>query len=48
MEKDPDKRFEIDEVIGRLCSMEDMRHVCPTRSGEGEPLLSNSAVRLIV
>ncbi|WP_303036021.1 serine acetyltransferase [Duncaniella muris] len=48
MEKDPDKRFEIDEVIGRLCSMEDMRHVCPTRSGEGEPLLSNSAVRRIV
>lgn len=48
MEKDPDKRFEIDEVIGRLCSMDDMRHVCPTRSGEGEPLLSNSAVRRIV
>lgn len=48
MEKDPDKRFEIDEVIGRLCSMDDMRHVCPTRSGEGEPLLSNTAVRRIV
>lgn len=47
MEKNPEKRFQIDEVIGRLCSMDDMRHVCPTRSGQGEPLLSNSAVRRI-
>lgn len=47
MEKNPEKRFQIDEVIGRLCSMDDMRHVCPARSGQGEPLLSNSAVRRI-
>lgn len=48
MEQNPDKRFQIDKVIGHLCSIDDMRHVCPTRSGEGEPLLSNSAVRRIV
>lgn len=48
MEQNPDKRFQIDEVIGHLCSIDDMRHVCPARTGEGEPLLSNSAVRRIV
>ncbi|MCM1355935.1 MAG: serine acetyltransferase [Staphylococcus sp.] len=42
------KRPSIDRVIGHLCSIDDMRHVCPTRSGEGEPLLSNSSTRRIV
>lgn len=48
MEQNPDKRFQIDEVIGILCSIDDMHHVCPSRSGEGEPLLSNTSVRRIV
>lgn len=38
----------IDRVIGHLCSIDDMRHVCPTRAGEGEPLLSGNDVRRIV
>ncbi|MCM1076224.1 MAG: serine acetyltransferase [Bacteroides sp.] len=38
----------IDRVIGHLCSIDEMRHVCPTRGGEGEPLLSNSEVHRIV
>lgn len=41
-------RPSIDRVIGHLCSIDEMRHVCPTRAGEGDPLLSNSNVRRIV
>lgn len=42
------KRPSIDRVIGHLCSIDEMRHVCPTRAGEGEPLLSTGSVRRIV
>lgn len=41
-------RQSIDKVIGHLCSIDEMRHICPTRQGEGEPLLSNKEVRRIV
>lgn len=42
------KRPSIDRVIGHLCSIDEMRHVCPTRTGEGEPLLSTGNVRRII
>ena len=48
MEQTPTNRPRIDQVIGHLCSIDEMRHVCPTRQGEGEPLLSNQSVRRIV
>ncbi|MDE7144770.1 MAG: serine acetyltransferase [Duncaniella sp.] len=48
MEQTPTSQQRVDEVIGRLCCLDDMRHVCPSRNGEGEPLLSNDAVRRIV
>lgn len=38
----------IDEVIGRLCNIDDMRHACPSRRGQGEPVLSGRAVARIV
>lgn len=37
-----------DAVIDRLCSLDQMRHVCPSRSHEGAPLLSNASVKRIV
>ena len=48
MEQKPTNQQRVDEVIGRLCCLDDMRHVCPSRKGEGEPLLSNHSVRRIV
>lgn len=48
MEKSLTKSPSIDKVIGHLCSIDEMRHVCPTRAGEGEPLLSNNDVRRII
>lgn len=48
MEQTPDNRPRIDQVIGHLCSIDEMHHVCPTRQGEGEPLLSNQSVKRIV
>lgn len=48
MEQTPTIQQRVDEVIGRLCCLDDMRHVCPSRNGEGEPLLSNDSVRRIV
>lgn len=47
-EQSSTNRPSIDKVIGHLCSIDEMRHVCPTRGGEGEPLLSNSDVHRIV
>ena len=48
MEQTPTIQQRVDEVIGRLGSLDDMRHICPSRKGEGEPLLSNESVRRIV
>ena len=48
MEQTPTIQQCVDEVIGRLGSLDDMRHICPSRKGEGEPLLSNESVRRIV
>lgn len=48
MEQTTSIQQRVDEVIGRLGSLDDMRHICPARKGEGEPLLSNDAVRRIV
>ncbi|MDE5827731.1 MAG: serine acetyltransferase [Duncaniella sp.] len=48
MEESLTNRPVIDRVIDHLCSIDEMHHVCPTRAGEGEPLLSNSEVRRIV
>ena len=48
MEQTPTIQQRVDEVIGRLGSLDDMRHVCPSRKGEGEPLLSNASVERIV
>ena len=48
MEQTLSNRPGIDRVIGHLCSIDEMRHVCPTRGGEGEPLLSNTEVCRIV
>ena len=48
MEQTLTNRPGIDRVIGHLCSIDEMRHVCPTRGGEGEPLLSNTEVCRIV
>lgn len=39
---------DMNNVIDRLCDIDGMHHVCPARRGEGEPLLSNDAVRRIV
>ncbi|MCM1522532.1 MAG: serine acetyltransferase [Muribaculaceae bacterium] len=38
----------VNRVIDSLCDFGTMHHVCPGRRGEGEPLLSNDAVRTIV
>ncbi|MDE5918365.1 MAG: serine acetyltransferase [Duncaniella sp.] len=38
----------IDSIVERLCSLDDIRHVCPSRRHEGAPLLSNTSVRRIV
>lgn len=48
MEQTHANRPRIDQVIGHLCSIDEMRHVCPARQGEGEPLLSNQNVKRIV
>lgn len=48
MEQSLTNRPSIDKVIGHLCGIDEMRHVCPTRGGEMEPLLSNSEVNRIV
>lgn len=44
----PIRQQHIETVIDRLCNLEHIRHVCPGRRHEGEPLLSNSAVKRIV
>ncbi|MDE5728277.1 MAG: serine acetyltransferase [Duncaniella sp.] len=38
----------IDKVVDALCDKSAIRHMCPQRRHEGEPLLSNPAVRRIV
>ncbi len=38
----------IDETVDRLCSLDDMHHVCPERRHEGEPVLTNVSVKRIV
>lgn len=38
----------IDSVVTRLCSIDDMRHACPERLSEGQPVLSNVSVKRIV
>ncbi len=48
MEQTPPLQQRVDEVIGRLCCLDDMRHICPSHSEGGEPLLSNDSVRRIV
>lgn len=48
MEHPPTTIQSIDSIVDRLCSLDDMRHVCPSRRHEGAPLLSNSSVRRIV
>ena len=37
----------LDRAIARLCSIDEMRHTCPTRSREGEPMLSSDSVKKI-
>lgn len=39
---------EIDKVVDDLCDSSTIRHMCPQRRHEGEPLLSNPIVRRIV
>lgn len=39
---------DIDRTVDRLCDFSSMHHVCPQRSVEGEPMLSNSSVSRIV
>ncbi len=48
MEQPSASPLSIDSIIDRLCSLDDMRHVCPSRRHEGAPLLSNASVRRIV
>ncbi len=48
MEQPSTPHNSIDEIVERLCRIDDMRHVCPCRRHEGAPLLSNSSVRCIV
>lgn len=38
----------IDDIVTRLCSLDDMHHVCPERRHEGEPVLSNASVTRII
>lgn len=37
-----------DMIVDRLCRLDDMRHVCPGRRREGEPVLTNASVNRIV
>lgn len=48
MEQTPPLQQRVDEVIGLLCCLDNMRHICPSHSEVGEPLLSNGSVRRIV
>lgn len=48
MEQSSPSTHNLEKVIDRLCSLDDMRHVCPSRRHEGAPLLSNASVRRIV
>lgn len=38
----------IDKVVDALCDKSTIRHMCPQRRHEGEPLLSNPTVKRIV
>ena len=38
----------IDAIVDKLCSLDDMHHVCPERRHEGQPVLSNQSVERIV
>lgn len=38
----------IDEIVDKLCSLDEMHHVCPERRHEGQPVLSNQSVERIV
>lgn len=48
MEQPSTSHTSIDSIVDRLCSLDDIRHVCPSRRHEGAPLLSNASVRRIV
>lgn len=48
MEQPSAPLLSIDEIVDRLCRLDDMRHVCPCRRHEGAPLLSNTSVHRIV
>lgn len=44
----PNRPYQAEDVIDRLCDLENMPHVCPERRHVGEPLLSNTSVHRIV
>lgn len=48
MERPATTPVSIDEIVDRLCSLDDMHHVCPERTHEGAPVLSNVSVKRIV
>lgn len=48
MEHPIPSRSDFDRIVDRLCSLDDMRHVCPGHRRQGEPVLSNTSVHRIV